>query len=157
MKLRVSGLFFSLTLLLLPALVFGQSKTRVRIYFDNPAKELAAQNRGDSSSLPVAVFPVSRTVASKGVEKNAVTQLLKGPTSPESAEGYESNLGNLRLEKFSINKRTATVGLRGKLLLKGTLSGLRLRTQIEKTLRQFHSVHRIVLSINGRKDFDSLK
>ena len=156
MNFRVVG-FPALALLIVPVLAFGQSKTRVQIYFDNPAMELAAQNRGDSSSLPVAVFPVLRTVSSKGVEKNAVAQLLKGPTSHESADGYETNLSNLRLRRFTVKKGTATVDLRGEFRLKGTLSGLRLRTQLEKTLRQFSSVRRIVLTINGRKDFDSLK
>ncbi|MGB2869945.1 MAG: GerMN domain-containing protein [Bacteroidota bacterium] len=154
MKPRVIG---ALLLLAVPTLVSGQSETRVQVYFDNPAMELAAQNRADSTAIPVAVFPVARTVPSKDVEKKTVSQLLKGPTSRESASGYETNLSNLRLERFSIRKGTATVGLRGKLLLKGTLSGLRLRTQIERTLRQFRSVRRIALTINGRKDFDSLK
>ena len=135
--------------------LLGQAKFVV--YFDNPSLELRSQRRKESASFPFGVFPVERSVRTKVTERIAILELLKGPTRAEQDTGYSSNLSDLTLENLLIRKGTASVKLKGRLLLKGTLSGPRLRLQVERTLRHFKNVKKVEVQINGRKDFDSLK
>ena len=135
----------------------SQTPRTIFVFFDNPQLELRDQSRGDSSALPFGEYPVERRVLSKTPEKQAILELLEGPSKSETDSGYSTNLANLRLSLFSLRNGLATVQLKAKFVLKGTLSGPRLRSQVERTLKQFKTVRRVIILINGKKDFDSFK
>ena len=130
---------------------------KVLIFFNNPKLELKEQGRKSSSARPFNVYPVKRTVLSTDLYQTTLRELLHGPTPSESDSGYFTTLQDLRLTWFSLHKGTAAVELVGQLRLAGTLSGPRLRLQVEKTLTQFSNIRKVVIAINGRRDFDSLK
>jgi hypothetical protein len=156
---RTSVRWMSLGLMLLSASTAADSQGRraIAVFFDNPALELSAQSHRDSTAFPFGEFPVARVIRSARPERQAILELLRGPTRAEADSGYTTNLDRLRLSKFSLSRGQARVWLRGKLLLKGTLSASRLRQQVERTLKQFRTVRSVTLTINGRKDFESLK
>ncbi len=144
-------------LLCLFSFVSSQTSRTILIYFDNHIQELRDQTKGDSSAFPFALYPVQRIIHSKFPEKAALIELLLGPTQAERDSGYSSNLMNLRLSSLNLRNSKAVVKLAGTLRLAGTLSGPRLRLQVEKTLKQFPRIQKVELYINGRKNFDSLK
>ena len=135
----------------------SQQKRSIAIYFDNPALESAALSREKAATLPFQEFPVVRVIKSSRPERQSILELLRGPTRAEVDSGYSTNLERLTLSRFDLSKGKAALWLKGRLLLKGTLSGPRLRKQIEQTLMQFRSVRTVILYVNGKKDFDSLK
>jgi spore germination protein GerM len=147
---------FSAITLLVSCSAFAQVKT-VFIYFNNPKLELREQGRKNSSARPFNVYPAKRTVLSTDLYQRTLQELLHGPTPSEIDSGYFTTLQDLRLTWFSLHNGTATVELVGQLRLAGTLSGPRLKLQVEKTLKQFSNIRKVVISVNGRRDFDSLK
>jgi hypothetical protein len=158
MKYASSNLItLGLMVLAVSSVAGSQAERTILLYFDNPALESSAQAHGDSSAFPVQEFAVARTVRGTHPERQSILELLRGPTEAEADSGYTTNLGGLRLSRFVLSRGKATVCLKGKLMLKGALSGLRLRKQVERTVGQFRTVCTVVLFINGRKDFDSLK
>lgn len=139
------------------SVVEGQERRTINVYFDHPGLELGAQTRRDSSAFPVQVFPVTRLIRSRHPEQQALIELLHGPTKAEIDSGYSTNLDGFRLSSLSVSRGRAIVKLKGNLHLKGTLSGVRLRKQVESTLKQFPRVRSVILYVNGKRDFDSLK
>ena len=132
-------------------------KMRVQIFFEHDSLERVLQFRHDPSALPVGVFPVDRMVSSSTPARESLEELLRGPTDGEQAKGYSTNLENLHLVGISLKEGVASVRFNGLLRLRGTLSGARLRAQVERTLRQFPSVRRVLIWINNKPDFDSLR
>ena len=145
------------TLVILLSFVASAREKRIYVYFNNPELELKDQSRKNSRVLLFNVYPVKRTVSSKELYQATLVELLNGPTTAETDSGYFTTLQGLRLTWFSLHKGVASVELVGQLHLAGTLSGPRLRMQVEKTLKQFPAVRKVVIVINGKRDFDSLK
>jgi len=139
------------------SIVYPQTKEEIHLYFQHNAKEMADQGRGDSSAIPVNVYPVVRVVRTKHIERESLLLLLKGPTLSEREAGYSTNCSGLQLKKLKLSKSQAIVYMTGKLLLQGLLSGQRLRLQVEKTLKQFPLIRRVIIYINNKKNFDDLR
>jgi len=129
----------------------------VKIYFENDSLEQRdAVEMGQHGEI-VRVYPIKRCISALQLPTAALQELLKGPTGQERRQGYDTNLEGLTLRRFWVRRGVATVELVGELRLRGELSGLRLRLQVEKTLKQFRSIRKVVIRVNGRRDFDSLR
>lgn len=154
-----SPTWMKLSLMLPTALSIANAQTEriILVYFDNPALELSAQSQGDSAAFPVQVFPLARMIRAAQPEKQAMVELLRGPTQVEINNGYATNLEGLYLSRLTFSSGNARVWLKGRLLLKGALSGLRLKKQVERTLRQFPAVRAVTLYVNDKRNFESLK
>ena len=115
-------------------------------------------SRAEASFDCSAVFPVKRKVpATRAVARAALSELFAGPTQRESELGYRS--------PFSAATRTSLRGLR---IVGGTayvdlndrrdqLAGAtsscgaaELKAQISRTLRQFKTVRRVIVAIEGQ-------
>ena len=142
-------------LLMAPAVVAPPSHaapaTRpVRIYLTDP--------RINSPGNPFSLTPVSRRVAAAAPARPALNALLAGPNQTERAAGLRGVEGEgLRIGSLGIAGGTARVNFvspRPK-SWNGTLSAPRFREAITRTLRQFPTVQRVRVLVNGDPNFDS--
>lgn len=124
--------------------------TRLLVYFSN---DRLARDPADCS----AVFPVPRTVPkTSGVATAALHQLFAGPTPQEREAGYRSFFSAATaglLQGVRVRNGTAYVNLHD---LRDTLSGAtsscgaaEFQSQVERTLRQFPTVRRVIYAIEG--------
>jgi spore germination protein GerM len=124
--------------------------TLVQVYFNND--RLAA--RADDCAT---VFAVARQLPkTAGVATAALNQLVAGPTEAERAAGYRSPFSAATaglLRGVHVEHGTAYVNLNDpRPLLTGATSSCgaaELRTQLERTLRQFPTVRRVIFAIDG--------
>ncbi len=97
-------------------------------------------------------FPVSRTIAqTSAIGRGALSELLKGPTESEKAQGYFSQiLPSLSLHSLVISDHVAKVEfLFGSDLSGGTCRAQSARSSIEGTLLQFDTVESVTISVDG--------
>jgi spore germination protein GerM len=122
----------------------------LRVYFNH------AQRAGTVDDCAI-VFPVARPVPStEGVATAALRQLFAGPTEAERAQGYRSPFSATTadlLKRLRIEHGTAYVDLNDlRAQLPGASSSCgaaEFGMQVERTLRQFPSVRRVILAIDG--------
>ncbi len=152
---RVLILF--LTLFLGASFAAAQATREVEVYFQNVTRELHDQNAGDSTAFPVAAYGLPRQVDVRFPIRQALIQLLKGPTPAERDSGYSSGLDGLRLVRLTTYRHRATIHLRGHLQLAGVLSEPRMRLQVRRTMLQFTRIRHVTLIINGRRSFNDLR
>lgn len=123
----------------------SQDESAIKIFLGK-----TAENNTDCSR----VFPVSRSIsATSSVARAALTQLLAGPTDAEKANGYFSSIPDgVRIQKLSISNGTASADFDEVLerAVGGSCRVTSIRAQITQTLLQFPSVHRVIISIDGR-------
>lgn len=122
----------------------------VRIYFSK---------HPESDDDPGKTFPVSRTSPDIGVARFAVAELLKGPTSDESTQGYFSTI-QLQAAASTCGGADFTITIEGgtaKLQFckpfdhRGSVADGQAASAIKATLSQFESVNRVVI-LNSRGD-----
>lgn len=96
--------------------------------------------------------PIQSTVT---VGKAAIEELLKGPSETELASGYRTQINKaVKINKLTIENGTASVDF-SKDIEKGLGGSCRvsaIRSQIEATLKQFPSVKKVIISVDGRVD-----
>lgn len=134
----------------LPGAAAERATTRLRVYFNN--ERLAA--KADDCAI---VFEVRREVPkTEGVAAVALRELLAGPSEAEQAAGYRSPFSSATaglLKRVFIEHGTAYVDLHDpRPLLTGATSSCgaaEFNTQIGRTLRQFPTVRRVILAIDG--------
>lgn len=124
--------------------------TTVSIYFPNSIKDPGFMDCR-------VVHPVTRTVPyTEGVATAAINELIKGLTVEEVKNGYVTQIDpNVRIQSLSIKDGVASVDLSKELASKnlGLCAGQFIQAQIEQTLLQFPTVKKVVVSINGDKEF----
>ena len=102
------------------------------------------------------VYPVSRSVPrTSGVAKAALEELFKGPTEEEKKEGFFTSLPDgVALNRIVIADGEASVDFSQELEYQvgGSCRVTAIRAQIIETLKQFSSVNKVVISINGRTE-----
>lgn len=103
-----------------------------------------------------ANYPIERRVPkSQAVAKVAIEQLLAGPSSSEEMEDYFTLIGEgVKLNSLDIRSGTAFADF-DEQLEKGASGSCRvagIRAQISDTLKQFPTVSRVVISINGKTE-----
>jgi len=125
------------------------STMNLLVYFGNTTKDPNAENCEK-------VYAVSRKVVkTEAVGRAALLELLKGPTSSEESKGYISSVpSGVAINSLKISKGTAYVDFNEKLGegVGGSCLVDRLRAQITQTLKQFSTVDKVVISINGESE-----
>jgi spore germination protein GerM len=122
--------------------------TSIRVYFAN--------SRMDPQATCVVAFPVERLVRqSDAIAREALTELLAGPTQAERAEGYFTSIPDGVVLQGLSSSSGELVADFSDTLERGVAGSCRvseIRTQIEDTLRQFSAGARPVISIDGRTE-----
>lgn len=125
------------------------STVSLLVYFGNTVKDPNAENCEK-------VYAVSRKVVkTEAVGRAALLELLKGTTSVEEDKGYLSSIpAGVTINSLSISKGTAYVDFNEKLGegVGGSCLVGRIRGQITQTLKQFSTVDKVVISINGESE-----
>ena len=118
----------------------------LRIYFSNRKFEPTGQKCS-------AVYPVFRTVPRTAtVARAALTELLKGPTPAEVANGAFTSLNpGVKLQNLTLTNAVARADFSRELELSAVdaCAAAASRTQIMETLKQFPTVKSVVISVNG--------
>jgi Sporulation and spore germination len=126
----------------------------------------------DTDNNPAAVFPVERTSPNLQVATYAIQQLIAGPTPSETAAHYftplpssltgSSNCGGpdfqITLDVKGTTPETGTATLRfcRTTQLTGDLTGGIIRAEINATLTQFSTIHKVVILNSNSSCFDDL-
>jgi spore germination protein GerM len=124
--------------------------TALRVYFNH------AQQAGTDADCAI-VFALPRQVPrTEAVATAALNQLFAGPSDAERAQGYRSPFSAHTaglLKRVRIEQGTAYVDLHD---LRARLGGVtsscgaaEFQAQVERTLRQFPTVRRVILAIDG--------
>lgn len=119
--------------------------TDLKVYFltSNAAKK-------DCSDVTAITRTVPKTL---GVAEAAIDQLLLGPTTTEKTAGYISPIPTkTTLNKITILNGIATVDFNDSLDVgvAGSCNVIAIRSEIEKTLLQFPSVTKVIITKNGK-------
>ena len=106
----------------------------------------------------IDLAPVTRSVSATTPARPAIEALLKGPTAEEKRKGIESlaSARDFRIGSLSIRGGTARVNFVSKRSWAGwpgDLAPVRFKTAVELTLKQFPSVQRVIVSLNGDAKF----
>jgi hypothetical protein len=102
------------------------------------------------------VYARERTIPkTQAAAQAALEELLAGPDSIESREGYYSSINTgVKLKKITIEKGLAKADFDKMLELNvgGSCRVISIRSQITETLKQFSAVKKVLISIDGRTD-----
>lgn len=135
----------------------------VKIYFSR---------HPDTDNNPTAVFPVDRVSPNLQVATYSIQQLIAGPTPSETAAHYftplpssltgSSNCGGpdfqitLNMKGTTPETGTATLRFCRPTQLAGDLTGGIIRAEIDATLKQFPTIHKVVILNSSGSCFDDL-
>jgi spore germination protein GerM len=129
----------------------AQGKKEVRVYFYRESAE--------TSTNFFALAPVKRRVSATQPARGALEALLAGPTSAEEGQGYMSlSVKEFAIGRLSIKRGTASVNFVASRTWPGwpgDMAPPRFREAVTRTLKQFPTVKRVVVSVNGDPKFDS--
>jgi hypothetical protein len=128
-------------------------KKQVRIYLPKDGDSI------DPGNNPFNLQPVMRSVNAAAPLRPAIEALLAGPTPQEKRQGFqEHDVKGLYLVKAAIKEPgTAYASFahrKGWVGWSGDLSPAAFRDGVEKTLKQFSNVRRIVVCVDGAENFD---
>jgi putative hemolysin/spore germination protein GerM len=126
---------------------FVQAQKTVKVYFSN--------KKMNPDMLDCSlVYPADRKIAdSSNVAELALNELLKGPTDSEKSQQYFTSINDgVKLQKVIIKDGTAYVDFSSRIeyQLGGSCRVGAIRAQIEQTLKQFSTVKKVVISVDGR-------
>lgn len=127
----------------------GKKEVRVYLYREN----------AESSTNIFGLVPVKRMVSATTPARGALEALLAGPTAAEEAQGYVTlYVKEFAIGRLSIKGGTANVNFVASRTWPGwagDMSPGRFREAVTRTLKQFPTVKRVVVSVNGDPKFDS--
>ena len=106
----------------------------------------------------IDLAPVTRSVNAAAPARPAIEALLKGPTTAEKRRGFDSlaSASDFRIGSLKISGGTARINFvstRRWHGWPGDLAPVRFKTVVELTLKQFPSVRRVIVSLNGDEKF----
>ena len=106
----------------------------------------------------IDLAPVMRSVNAAAPARPAIEALLKGPTAAEKRRGFDSlaSASDFRIGSLKISGGTARINFistRRWAGWPGDLAPVRFKTAVELTLKQFPSVRRVIVSLNGDEKF----
>lgn len=131
-----------------PVIITPIETTKVKVYFNN--------NNLDPQISCNKVFPAEREIIkTSAIARAALEELLKGPTSKESAEGFITNINyGVKIQSLIIENGVAKVDFDEQLQFQvgGSCRVSAIRAQITQTLKQFPTVKNVIISINGRTE-----
>ena len=156
MKIRITLALTLVALLLAPAFTTAtasgiQRRMQVRIYFYRDGAE--------STRNPLGLSAVTRRVNSVAPARAALEELLDGPTAAEERRGYKGlSVAEFDIGSLVIRNGTARVNFVASRTWPGWPGDLapgRFREAVTRTLKQFPTVQRVIVSVNGDPRFDS--
>ena len=129
-------------------LTFEADTVSIKVFFNN--------SKLDPAFLCDKVFPTTRTIPwTAGIGHAAMMELLKGPNEIEKGMDYFTNIDpNVRINSLVVESGIAKIDLSEELdkNIGGSCRVTAIRAQITETLKQFPTVQRVVISINGRTE-----
>lgn len=150
MKHRACAFALALAVAAVAASTAHASAMTLRVYFNN------AQRAGSDADCATVFELLRQAPKTEGVAAAALRQLFAGPTEAERAAGYRSPFSAATaglLKRIHIEHGTAYVDLHD---LRSELAGAtsscgaaEFHTQVERTLRQYPTVRRVILAIDG--------
>ncbi len=131
----------------LPITFFTTSeKTNIKIFFNN--------DKLDPEVTCNQVFPVDREVArTPAIARAALEELLGGLTPVEKATGFSTSINpGVKINSLTIENGVALVDFNEQLQAQvgGSCRVAAIRAQITETLKQFSSIEKVEISIDGR-------
>jgi len=109
-----------------------------------------------SSEICEDVMPVYRYVRpTQAVARAAIEELLKGLTAEDKQKNYLTSIPEgVKIQALTIEKGIAKVDFSKELELGvgGSCRVFAIRSQIENTLKQFNTVKKVIISIDGRTE-----
>ncbi len=149
MKDNPSGLPENDAEIIIPVRLTKTEGTQLSLFFGNTAQNPDLQDCQ-------LVYAAQRVVpATSAVARAALEELFKGPTEEEKNAGFFTSIPDgVKIQKLIIENGVAMVDLSAELDrgIGGSCRVLAIRSQIERTLKQFSSVNSVVLSIDGRTE-----
>ncbi len=125
-----------------------QKEQSIKVFFGN--------NTLGSNGDCVTVYPINRTIGSTvAVARAAIDQLLAGPKASEKNDGYFSNIAaGTTVQSINIIDGTATVDFSKELDENsgGSCKVSLIRSQIEQTLKQFSTVTKVIITVDGEAE-----
>lgn len=123
---------------------------KVTVYFSNILKDPDLKECG-------TVYPVEREIIpDRSMLEILLTELLKGVNEEEAKAGYVSNIPEEGVKIQGINYEDSKLLIDFNQALqqdvKGACRVAAIRAQITETLKQFHDVSEVVISIDGKTD-----
>ena len=106
----------------------------------------------------IDLAPVTRSVNAIAPARPAIEALLKGPTATERRRGFGplASANEFRIGSLKISGGTARINFvstRRWAGWPGDLAPVRFKTAVELTLKQFPTVQRVIVSLNGNEKF----
>lgn len=106
----------------------------------------------------IDLSPVTRVVSATAPARPAIEALLKGPTPAETKRGFGplANANEFAIGSLKISRGTARVNFvssRTWAGWPGDLAPVRFKKAVELTLKQFPSVQRVIVSVDGDEKF----
>lgn len=137
-------------LIKLPIVFKDAKKPKVLIYFNNLKQD---PELTDCSQ----VHPVEREVDfTNQLPLAAINELLKGPTEQETKDGFITNIPKegVGVKKLEIKESAAYIDFNQALQagVAGSCRVLAIRSQIEKTLKEFLEIQKVEISIDGKTE-----
>jgi len=137
-------------------------KKQVRVYFhtmEDLESKRPSRSRQEAVENTLALVPVRRTVSQTAPARGALEALIAGPTDEEKSRGLRSPYtDDLLIKTLEIAGGTARVSLTSKCAecprWPGDLAPWRFREAVEKTLKQFPTVKRVIICLDGVENFD---
>lgn len=128
-----------------------ERRKEVRVYFWS--------ERDSTEKNPLGLSAVRRMVDGREPARAALQALLRGPSAAEQRQGYLSlSVEEFNIGLLSIRNGTARVNFVASRRWPGwpgDMSPGRFREAVTRTLKQFPTVRRVVISVNGDAKFDS--
>jgi len=138
----------SSAIILVEASSTKNNSTIVEVFFNN--------NKMDPEFSCNKVFPVERSVLKVDEpEREALAELLNGPTQSETMEGFFTSINSgVKIKNITIQGGTITVEFDERLEkgVGGSCWVSAIRNQIIQTLKQFPGINNVIISIDGRTE-----
>jgi len=121
---------------------------RIKIYFYHEPGEY------------IDISPVTRRIRTAAPARAAIEALLKGPTAEEVKLGFDglASAGEFRIGSLRISRGVARINFvsrPGWAGFPGDIAPARFKKAVELTLKQFPSVRRVVVSLDGDLHFET--
>jgi spore germination protein GerM len=106
----------------------------------------------------IDLSPVTRSVNAVAPARGAIEALLGGPTDAEKEKGFDAlaSASEFRIGSLKISRGTARVNFVSKKSwagFPGDVAPVRFKTAVELTLKQFPTVKKVVVSLDGDPKF----
>ncbi len=109
------------------------------------------------SGLESEILPLKRKVSSKAPLFPAIEEMLKEPTEAEQKQGFVSaGYGDLKLVSVKIKRGTVRVDFKRTIsddYNPGDLQTLAFESAVIKTAKQFPTIKKVIVCVNGMNEF----